>query len=171
MLPGAAQGSRAGWALWPAPWLAALVLVAGCESFFNSKGVVQPGSVPAMEHPMLPGLPVPPGFALDDKRSSGWTNGELRQANCTFTGDLAATTVNAFYKEHMPDAGFTLRQERFEAGEYVLDFDGKSEFSTVRVKRERTRTVLKVDVTPAQAGGEGRAGAPQRSSKRPPPQP
>jgi hypothetical protein len=137
-------------------WLAALLaggLPGGCAS---SSGVgSEAGSdapSTAMQHPTLEGIPVPAGFSLVPERSFGWKSGDLRTANCEFTGSLDPASVTSFYRQNMPAAGFTLQQERFDRGEYILEFAGRTERSTVRTRRENFKTVLVIDVSPTPHG-------------------
>ncbi|MGD8454538.1 MAG: hypothetical protein PVJ57_22215 [Phycisphaerae bacterium] len=137
--------------------LTAGTLLGACTS---SSGTIGPGAsgttASAMQHPMLEGIPIPSGFSLVDDRSFGWKTGTLRTANCEFAGSTGVAEVNRFYREYMPSAGFTLRQERFDRGEYVMEFDSTNERSTVRIRRESFKTILIVDVSPTPRGSAER---------------
>lgn len=142
-----------GWKLMP---LAALLVCAAVGACVSSTITTSPGgagpTASAMQHPMLENIPIPAGFKLVDERSFGRSCGQLRYANCEFRGDTDPATVNRFYEQHMPSAGFTLREKSFDFGEYVLRFDSSSERSMVRAKRDKLKTVLVIDISPTPKG-------------------
>jgi hypothetical protein len=117
----------------------------------------------AVQHPTLSGIPLPTGFELVEDRSFLYSSGQVRHASCEFVGGAQPTDVSRFYKEHMASAGFTLRQERFDRGEYVLDFDGNSERSEVRIRRTGFKTSVIINVSPTPKGPveRDRPGAPR----------
>jgi hypothetical protein len=128
-------------------------LAAGCGS--SSGNVVAFGNAPpppAMQHPRLAGFPIPPGFALIDKKSYVEKSGDLRHAHCEFTGGLSIAEVDRFYRVRMPEAGFTLRSERLDQGEYVLEFESTRETSTVSFKENHRKTVLVITLNPTSGG-------------------
>jgi hypothetical protein len=132
--------------------LAGLVL-SGCTSS-SSTGTVSssPGSGVALEHPLLTGIPIPTGFELVPERSYLREVGQMRVANCQYEGTKVPDALNRFYKEYMPAAGFTLREERLDRGEYVMEFDSSAERSVVRFRREKFKTILIIDIAPASKG-------------------
>jgi len=145
---------------WLICWCAAGLVCAGLTACNGTTSTVSSGGSSgrtelagsAVEHPGLENIPIPAGFQLVDDRSFSSQSGQLRHANYEFRGDTPPARVSRFYEEYMPSAGFTLRQKRFDRGEYVLDFDSSSECSTVRIKRDKFRTVLTVNVSPRPKG-------------------
>jgi hypothetical protein len=133
-------------------------LVAGCGS--GSGNVVALGNTapapPAMQHPRLQGFPIPPGFALIDKKTYAEKSGDMRHAHCEFTGGLSIAELDRFYRKMMPEAGFTLRNERLAQGDYLLEFESAKEVSTVSFKEVRGKTLLVVTVSPTSAGPAAR---------------
>jgi len=141
------------------------VATVGCGS--SSGNVVAFGTAPvppAMQHPRLEGFPIPPGFALLDKKTVIGKNGDVRTAHCEFTGLLSIAELDRFYRKTMPEAGFTLRNERLTHGEYCLEFTGPRESSTVSFKVDRKKTLLVVDLYPT----SGAEVAPQPKPKTQP---
>lgn len=142
-----------GWKLMPLVALLVCALVGACVSstITTSPGGAGP-TASAVQHPTLEGIPIPAGFKLVEQRSFGRSSGQLRYASCEFRGDTDPATVKRFYEQHMPSAGFTLRDWSFGLGEYLLRFDSSSERSTVRAKRDRLKTVLVIDISPTPKG-------------------
>lgn len=140
------------------------MLVAGCETPpSGSEPGGAAGTVRAVQHPALEGIPLPAGFRLVPDRSIIRSSGQYRYANCEYTGDTPPETVFRFFKENMPTAGFKLRQWGLQGGEYVLEFEGHSERSTVRFKQDKFRkTKLIIDVSPTPRGSVERDITPQR---------
>lgn len=128
-------------------------LAAGCGS--SSGNVVAFGNAPvppAMQHQRLEGFPIPPGFYLVDKKSYVEKTGDVRHAHCEFNGGLSIAELDRFYRKTMPEAGFSLRNERMDQGEYVLEFESPKESSTVSFKENRGKTVLVITLNPSSGG-------------------
>jgi hypothetical protein len=128
-------------------------LVAGCGS--SSGNVVAFGTAPvppAMQHPRLEGFPIPPGFALVDEKSFVEKSGDIRHAHCEFRGGLSIADVDRFYRQRMPEAGFTLRNERLDQGEYLLNYESPRESSTVSFKENHRKTILLITLNPTSGG-------------------
>ncbi|MFH1746701.1 MAG: hypothetical protein ABIG44_06605 [Planctomycetota bacterium] len=143
--------------------LALCLTLGACASSSTVSGpraTEREASASAVQHPMLVGIPLPSGFQMVEDRSYGRMSGQLRYASCEFEGNLSPTSVNRFYKEYMSSAGFTLRQERFDRGLYVMDFDSSAEQSTVRIARRKFKTVLTIDVGPTPKGSAERDASP-----------
>ena len=140
--------------------LAALAVglpLGACTSSFGGAGAAEHRpSASAVQHPMLENIPLPVGFQMVEQHSYGRSSGQLRYASCEFEGRLDPAAVNRFYKEYMPAAGFTLRQERFNRGQYVMEFDSTAEESTVRIERRRFKTALIIDINPTPKGSAQR---------------
>ena len=87
------------------------VATVGCGS--SSGNVVAFGTAPvppAMQHPRLEGFPIPPGFALLDKKTVIGKNGDVRTAHCEFTGCCRSRSSTAIGRPC--GSGFALRNER-----------------------------------------------------------
>jgi hypothetical protein len=142
------------WGRWAA--LLTCLPLGACAS---SGGGSQAGSGPAvapMQHPMLEGLPIPNGFELVPERSFYSSSGQLRYAACEYRGATDPLSVSRFYREYMPSAGFTFRQESFIGGEHLLAFDSNTEQTTIRVKRDVAKTVLVIQINPTPKGSAER---------------
>jgi len=136
-------------------FVSVLVLpLCGCESSGGGGQAYAASTVkaPPVQHPALEGIPLPRGFEQVDERSFSWSSGQLRHVNFEFVGDKRPADVNRLYKDHMPSAGFSLRQERFDRGEYVMEFESSQERSTVRIRRSGSKTTLIIDVSPKAKG-------------------
>ena len=143
-------------------------LLAGCATTATPTTTGGPAprtTARAVQHPTLEGIPLPAGFQLVENHSFAVLSGQLRHANCEFLGSMEPAAVCRFYEEYMPSSGFRLRQKRFDRGEYVLEFDGDAERSTVRIRRDRFKTVLVIDVSPTPKGPVERE--PKRPTQRP----
>lgn len=151
--------------------LAALALgvgLSGCVSASVGTQAQEKPSIQAVQHPMLGGFPVPAGFELVEDRSYAKNVGELRLATCEFAGKADLPAVSRFYREYMPSAGFTLRQDALMRGEHIMSFDSRDERCTLRFRRERLRTILMVDISPAPRGAVEREEPQERPPKRKP---
>jgi len=147
---------------WPAVAAAGLILGAalsvGCESTGGGMAQAPPGGPPSspVQHPLLENIPLPVGFQMVPERSVARQMGELRLAQCEFEGPTRADAVVRFYVEYLPTAKFTLRQQRFDNGEYSLRFESDKEECNVRVRGKGPKTVLVIDIAPlSRTGPEG----------------
>lgn len=147
-----------------------LILTVGCattsvSSTSDTQSPMAEHAAGAVEHPLLVGIPLPSGFRVVPEHTVQVISGKVRLANCEFEGSKDPGAVTRFYKEYMPSAGFSLRQERYVRGEYVLEFDSSSERCTVRVRGSRFKTTLNVDIGPTPKGAVEQE--PARISTRP----
>jgi hypothetical protein len=136
-------------------------LVVGCESLLG--GRVEAGAGPtisAVRHPILDDIPKPAGFTLVDDRSVATTSGRFRVAKVEFVGRTDRDDVNRFYKEYMPSAGFTLKRESFDRGEYEMHFQSGTEMCMIRVRPERSGTAIVLEVLPMPEGSAEREAKP-----------
>jgi len=129
----------------------------GCDTYsgtYSAGGQTnnKSNAVAPVQDPLLEGIPLPSGFRFMPERSLGRSSGQFRVFTHEYSGDMAPPLVIRWYKEYMPSAGFTLRQERHQAGEYELRFDSNMEECDVHVKRDKLKTVLVVDVGPLPKG-------------------
>jgi hypothetical protein len=138
--------------------------LAFCTSCKSGAGTAVQGPTPAVVHTMLEGIPLPTGFRLVDQRSFVVHADGGRHANCEFRGDADPSSVEQFYNERMPQAGFALLQRRFDRGECVLDFASATEIATVRIRGGRFKTTLVITVNPTPKAGE-----PAQPAQPPPP--
>lgn len=141
---------------------AAAIAATGCSQSNSAAG---PAVMSPVQHPVLPNVPVPNGFELVDDRSRVSNAGAVRFAQCQFTGKADRARVFEFYKEYMPTAGWTLRDERLINGTYELRFEGPAERCDVRLSRAGRDTLIDVDVRPSSPGGS----EPVRTESAPPP--
>lgn len=139
-----------------------LALLPACESTGNNGA---PSASP-MQHPLLENIPIPHGFETVDDQSVGRASGKLRVAQFTFTGDTDRAAVNRFFREYMPSAGFTLKERRFDRGIYDMRFESDAEACNIRIKREKMKTVVVIDVGPLPQG-ETEQAAPPPPPRRP----
>jgi hypothetical protein len=143
----------------PALGVAALLLAIGCTTTSSSSSGSMSARSPdglqhtaAVEHPALPNIPLPPGFKMVGERSMVRESGQSRYASCEYVGDESPDAVFRFYKEYMPSAGFKLRQWGLNRGIYTMEFAGSREQSTIRTLRDKFKTVLIIEVSPAPKG-------------------
>ena len=138
-------------------FLVSAALLPGCDSPGGSAqgGAAGPPADP-VQHPLLQNIPLPVNFRMVPERSVARAAGALRVAQCEFDGPTAPDAVVRFYEEYLPTAKFTLRQKRFDNGEYSLRFESETEECTIRVKGKGTRTVLIIDIGPLSKGSADR---------------
>ncbi len=125
----------------------AALCVAACENTGGTAAGPGPDG-PAMEHPLLPNFPVPVNFQMLPKRSEVRTTAGLRVARCEFEGPTRPDVVVAFYERYMPTAQFDLMDKRFESGVYTLRYQSPEEECSIRVRPEKSKTILAIDLGP-----------------------
>lgn len=139
------------------------LVAAGCQSTGpNATGAMAerpPAS--AQPHPLLQNVPRPVFFRMVPERSVARQSGRIRVLNCEFVGSAHPDAVVDFYKNHMPAAGFTLRQSRFMNGAYILNFESENEECNVKVQGQGKQTVFVIDIGPLPTG-------PAETPERPP---
>lgn len=140
---------------------AGVLSVAGCATFNGgTTGTAAPEpAITAVQHALLSDIPRPVGFELVPERSVARESGQFRVAQCEYVGSTHPDAVARFYVEYMPRAQFTLRQKRFDNGQYSLRFESDQEECNVRVRGERSNTVLVLDVGPLPRGSTERDAA------------
>ena len=155
--------------------LTVLALAAsGCELLGGNPGgqATGPGNAaPPVQHQMLEGVPVPVGFKFVPARSTIQIIGTTRVGRCEFEGATAPDATARFYLEQMPAAQFTLRQKRFDAGEYGLRFASPDEECTVRIKPVKSKTFIIIDIGPLAKGDPGAEPPPPAARPSPKPTP
>jgi hypothetical protein len=123
----------------------------GSNGIFGTSGK-EGGSVSAVQHPTLEGVPLPSGFRLVDERSFGVSTGGSRVGRFEFRGDMDRSRVATFFKQNMPGGGWNLQKEDFDHGIYELRFQSDAEECTIRLKSEGRRTMIGVQVGPIPGG-------------------
>ncbi|TWT42295.1 hypothetical protein RAS1_34250 [Phycisphaerae bacterium RAS1] len=136
--------------------LAAAMAAGGCESGTTGEG---PSASPVQD-PMLEGIPLPHGFTKVLEKSDGTVSGQFRLVRFYYTGSTDPAAVHRFYEEYMPSAGFTQVERSLEQGAYMSRFQSSSEECSIRVKREKSKTSLVVNVRPLPAATADRSGSP-----------
>lgn len=140
---------RMTWMAAAAGGLLALSL-AGCD--FSSRTSEGPAVVPQpatpVQHPLLKNFPLPAGFRIVPERSVAKEAGPLRIARCEFEGHARPEEVVRFYEKYMPTAGFEFKERRYLESEYELRFESASETCTLRIRPQRSKSVLWVDLGP-----------------------
>jgi hypothetical protein len=133
----------------------------GCESGGGSGPAVAQGPPASpVQHTMLQNIPLPVGFRMVPERSVARESGQFRVAQCEFEGATSPDAVTRFYVEYMPTAKFTLRQKRFDNGEYLLRFESDAEECNVRVRPSKSQTILVIDIGPLAKGSAERESQP-----------
>lgn len=135
---------------WGLAGLAAIL--AGCADKNAAPGAPPPAPQP-VQHPLLENVPLPEDFALVRDRSAAQKTGATRVAKCEFRGKSEPVDVMAFYKRHMPSAGFTLQEEGLRDKEYYARFESATETCLVRARSGTFSTHLSVEVGPKAGGG------------------
>ncbi|MBU0639972.1 MAG: hypothetical protein KKB50_13975 [Planctomycetes bacterium] len=142
------------------------LLLPACQSFTGGVNTETSAATTAsaVQHPMLEGIPVPAGFTFVPEGSVGRSSGKFRVVNYEYQGEMKPTALVRWYKEYMPSAGFTLRQERVERGMYSLRFDSEAEECNIRIAREKlSQTILTIDLGPLPKGSAEREVEPPSS--------
>ncbi len=128
----------------------------GCNTFGGSSGgtgqATEQPPAQARQHSLLENIPLPQGFTMVPERSVAHQSGQTRVAQCEFRGHTDPDGVSRFYVRYMPTARFTLRQKRFDNGEYMLRFESDTEECNVRVKPGKLNTTLVIDISPLPKG-------------------
>lgn len=139
-----------------------LVLSVGCQGSGTSGTMHEaaPG-IAAVSHPTLEDFPLPTGFSLVDDHSLSRSSGHMRVVQYEFTGGANPPSVIRFFKEQLTAAGWTLKKERFDRGEHVMQFQSDREDCEIRVRPHSGKTIFNVDIGPVPAGSSERA--PRRS--------
>ncbi|MCG3126627.1 MAG: hypothetical protein CHACPFDD_01478 [Phycisphaerae bacterium] len=139
-----------------------LVLSVGCQGSGGTGTMHEaaPG-IAAVSHPTLEDFPLPTGFSLVDDHSLSRTSGQMRMVQYEFTGGANPPSVIRFFKEQLNAAGWTLKKERFDRGEQVMQFQSDREDCEIRVRAHSGRTIFNVDIGPLPSGSSERV--PRRS--------
>jgi len=162
----ATMARTTGRSTWGAACVAAcagLVGLTGCSGLgggSSSPGVSTGPPASPVQHTMLQNIPLPVGFRLVPERSVARESGQFRVAQCEFEGGTNPDAVTRFYIEYMPTAKFTLRQKRFDSGEYLLRFESDAEECNVRVRPKSSGSTLVIDIGPISKGTTEREGQP-----------
>ncbi|MBK8914166.1 MAG: hypothetical protein IPM64_06115 [Phycisphaerales bacterium] len=127
------------------------LLVSGC-SVGSTVSDGRAGS--PVQHPVLQNVPLPNGFELVDDRSRISSNGQIRFAQCEFSGRAERTSVYEFFKNYMPTGGWSLQDERLIGGVYELRYGSATERCDVRISRSGRGTRIDVEVRPSTDSGE-----------------
>jgi hypothetical protein len=143
----------------PVVWLALCGVLALSVSGCQTEATSGP-AVGAVQHPLLEGFPLPPGYQMVPERSVARSSGTVRMAKCEFQGNLSAESTVEFYEQYMPTAQFRLLDRRFESGEYVMRFESASEECAIRVRRGRSSTALVIDLGPRSQPAAGNENSP-----------
>jgi hypothetical protein len=140
----------------------AATLLTGCQTPGSNPGnEAIPGAAEAVQHPMLPGVPLPRNLRVVDERSVAWVagSGSPRLARYEFIGNQSREYVYNFYIKLMPTAGFRLQQRGDDAGVYTLRYQSATEECTVQIGARGDKTYIVVKLVPAAgataSGGSG----------------
>ncbi len=121
--------------------------LAGCDQQERADAGMR--AAPAVEHPMLPGVPLPSGFSAVNDKTFATEVGRMRIAHYEFTGSAGRDAVHEFFLHQMPAAGFKLVQRGDEAGVYYLRFQSQTEEADLRIgRRSLAETYFVVDLRP-----------------------
>jgi hypothetical protein len=99
---------------------------------------------------------------LVDDHSVGRSSGSLRVVRFEFVGSMERALVNRFYKQYMAGGGWTLKKETFDRGIYDMHFESETEECLIRLRPEKKRTVIVVDLGPLPRGSAEREAPPPR---------
>lgn len=135
--------------------LAGMLLIAvcgGCANINLGLGKTEPVGAQPMQHPILEGIPLPNGYEFAADRSSFFNSGQLRIGMYTFIGSTDVVATYRFYKDYMGAAGFVMRQQELDNGQYTLRFTSETEECTIKLRRERGKTVLVIRLDPITQG-------------------
>jgi hypothetical protein len=140
----------------------AVLILPACESLGLNKGTSsrEGPTASAVRHPTIQDIPIPNGFMLVDDHSVGHSSGNLRVVRFEFVGGMERAPVNRFYKEYMNAAGWTLKKETFDRGIYDMYFENDTEECLIRLRPEKKKTVIVVDIGPLPRGSAEREARP-----------
>ena len=127
-------------------------LAGGCQTPSSSTGNdTLPGAPDAVQHPMLPGVPIPRNARVVDEKShsSAAGDGSARMAHYEFIDVHSREYVYGFYVKLMPTAGFRLQQRSDDAGVYTLRFQSATEECTVLIGARGEKTYIVIKLVPA----------------------
>jgi len=128
----------------------------GCDSLGGNE---QAPAASPLQHSMLEGIPLPSGTRELPERGIGRSTGQLRVGQYEFESDYTVEKVTRFFIENMPTARFTLKEKRFDNGEYSLRFESDAEVCNIRAKPAKMRagrTAIIVDIGPLPKGSAER---------------
>ena len=125
-----------------------VLLVLGCESTSSGRGA-QRGMVVA-DNLVIPDLPVPRGFKIDNKRSYFNVNPttNTRVVFVTYTGRGDALALMGFFRENMAVSGWDLKEEAGDFGAYVQKYAKAKEAVEVRIEPGRFKTSFSISLNP-----------------------
>jgi hypothetical protein len=130
--------------------------VCGCDSMGASE---QAPAASPVQYSMLEGIPLPSSIRPVPERSVGRSTGQLRVGQYEFESSHSVDQVARFFIENMPTARFTLKEKRFDNGEYSLRFESDAEVCNIRAKPAKMRagrTAIIVDIGPLPKGSAER---------------
>jgi hypothetical protein len=155
---------RQGWPI--AVCFGSLVFVlAGCQS----GGQRDPVPASAVHDPVLQDIPKPAGFKIVDRSSMAKASGQYRIAQCEYVGGRDRESVRQFYREYMPEAGFTEKHWSLDKGVYSLTFESAKEVCDVIIGPSGLQTSVVVKIGPRAEGSSERPVAAQAAGDRKPP--
>lgn len=93
---------------------ASMMLVGGCDTG-NTELL---GSASKM----IPDIPLPTKFDLDEEHSRMWTDGTLRYADMLYEGSADMASVQKFYNQQMPISHWIAQSEQYSQGRATLDY-------------------------------------------------
>jgi len=131
--------------------LIAVVFTAGCSEFLQRGG--ERGGRPEMvvaDNLVIPDLPVPAGFKIDNDRSYFNVNPKTgtRVVFVTYRGRGDALALMNFFRQNMAISGWNPKEEAGDFGAYVLDFEKDKEAAEVRIVPGRFKTEFSISVNP-----------------------
>lgn len=129
--------------------LVSLSLLSGCASFPTQKtsgGALQQAPLLKFED-----VPVPLGFSLLGNESFSFQTDVTRVGLLKYAGRPLADQVVYFYKEQMPQYGWSLLNV-VEYGKRILNFDREGQTCIVTVEPAATKTIITISVAPKSKG-------------------
>jgi len=104
------------------------VLVLGCGQTRENPAAAAPAI-----NPKLPDVPVPFGFKFDTGKSYDKVTSGFRDVKHLYEGDTPVPQVAEFYRLHMPQYGWTLKEESFVGARQRFTFQKAAESCYVSV--------------------------------------
>lgn len=125
-----------------------VLLMPGCETTSSGRGARR-GMVVA-DNLVIPDLPVPRGFKIDNKRSffniNPTTNTRVVFVSYTGRGDSLA--LMGFFRENMAVSGWDLKEEAGDFGVYVQRYEKAKEAVEIRIEPGRFKTSFSISLNP-----------------------
>jgi len=143
-----------GWR-WMLVAVAAWMMSAGCSN--NAQVIDASSGAPRQvdpvqdlvgsARPLIPDVPVPIGFSLDESQSRNYTIGSGRIIDHTYRGRADKIAVKQFYERQMVVQRWSLVSAMFVTGDVTMDFEKENERCHIVITRGSWLHPVEVKIT------------------------